>query len=190
MSYLNQSDLYLEDNISKYPAIELLCKMGYEYLSPADCEAQRGTLYNVLLKDVLRKTLNKINQFDFGGITYKFSSDNIEKAISDLDEPLTDGLIKTSEKIYDSLMLGKSYLEKVADGTSKSFNLKYIDWEHPENNVFHVTEEFSCDSWDKQHNVRPDIVVFVNGIPLAVIECKAPTISEDQAIEQTIRNTT
>ena len=188
MSYLNQSDLYLEDNISKYPAIELLCKMGYEYLSPADCEAQRGTLYNVLLKDVLRRTLNKINQFDFGGITYKFSSDNIEKAISDLDEPLTDGLIKTSEKIYDSLMLGKSYLEKVADGTSKSFNLKYIDWEHPENNVFHVTEEFSCDSWDKQHNVRPDIVVFVNGIPLAVIECKAPTISEDQAIEQTIRN--
>lgn len=188
MSYLNQSDLYLEDNISKYPAIELLCKMGYEYLSPADCEAQRGTLYNVLLKDVLRRTLNKINQFDFGGITYKFSSDNIEKAISDLDEPLTDGLIRTSEKIYDSLMLGKSYLEKVADGTSKSFNLKYIDWEHPENNVFHVTEEFSCDSWDKQHNVRPDIVVFVNGIPLAVIECKAPIISEDQAVEQTIRN--
>ena len=164
MSYLNQSDLYLEDNISKYPAIELLCKMGYKYISPVECMAQRGTSYNVLLKDILRRKLNEINQFKFGEAIYKFSSDNVEKAISDLDEPdpLTEGLIRTSEKIYDSLMLGKSYLEKVADGTSKSFNLKYIDWEHPENNVFHVTEEFSCDSWDKEHNARPDIVLFVN----------------------------
>ena len=188
MSYKNQFDLYLEDNISKYPAIELLCKLGFEYISPEDCMAQRGSLYDVLLKDILRKQLNVINQFEFGGIIYKFTADNIEKAIKDLDEPLTDGLVRTSEKIYNSLMLGKSYLEKLADGTSKSFNLKYIDWEHPENNVYHVTEEFSCDSWDKQKNARPDIVLFVNGIPFAVIECKAPTISEDQAVEQMIRN--
>lgn len=188
MSYRNQSDLYLEDNISKYPAIELLCKLGFEYISPEECMYQRGTLYDILLKDILRKQLNIINQFEFGGVTYKFTSDNVEKAIKDLDEPLTDGLIRTSEKIYDSLMLGKSYLEKLTDGTSKSFNLKYIDWEHPENNVFHVTEEFSCDSWDKQKNARPDIVLFVNGIPFAVIECKAPTVSEDQAVEQMIRN--
>ena len=188
MSYKNQSDLYLEDNISKYPAIELLCKLGFEYISPEDCMAQRGTLYDVLLKDILRKQLNAINQFEFGGIIYKFTEDNVEKAIKDLDEPLTDGLVRTSEKIYNALMLGKSYLEKLADGTSKSFNLKYIDWEHPENNVYHVTEEFSCDSWDKQKNARPDIVLFVNGIPFAVIECKAPTISEDQAVEQMIRN--
>ena len=41
---------------------------------------------------------------------------------------------------------------------------------------------------DKQHNARPDIVLFVNGIPFAVIECKAPTVSENQAISQMIRN--
>ncbi len=188
MSYKMQSDLYLEDNISKYPAIELLCKLGYQYISPEDCIEQRGGYYSVILKDILRTQLNKINQFTYGGITYKFTSENIERAINELDEPLTDGLIRTSEKIYDALMLGKSYLEKLVDGTAKSFNLRYIDWEHPENNVFHVTEEFSCDSWDKQHNARPDIVLFVNGIPFAVIECKAPTVDVDQAIEQTIRN--
>lgn len=188
MSYKTQSDLYLEDNISKYPAIELLCKLGFEYISTEECVRQRGALYDVLLKDILRKQLHNINQFEFGGITYKFTADNVEKAIKDLDEPLTDGLIRTSEKIYDSLMLGKSYIEKLADGNCKSFNLKYIDWENPENNVYHVTEEFSCDSWDKQKNARLDIVLFVNGIPFAVIECKAPTVSEDQAIEQIIRN--
>jgi type I restriction enzyme R subunit len=188
MSFTNQSDLMLEDNASKYPAIELLCKLGYTYISPEDAQKERGTLYNVLLKDVLRKQLQRINQFEFNNVFYKFSADNIERAIAELDVPLTEGLVKTSERIYDALMLGKSFPEKLVDGTTKSFNLNYIDWDNFENNVFHVTEEFSCDSWDKQKNARPDIVVFVNGIPFAVIESKAPDISEVQAIEQTIRN--
>ena len=63
MIYKSQSDLYLEDNISKYPAIELLCKLGYQYISPEECVAQRGGLYDVILKDVLRAQLHKlINQ--------------------------------------------------------------------------------------------------------------------------------
>ena len=188
MSNIKQSDLYLEVNASQRPAIELLSKLGYTYLSPEECLRQRGSLQEVLLKDILRKQLHALNQFTYGGVAYKFTAENIEKAVKDLDEPLTDGLIRTSEKIYDALMLGKSYLETLIDGTAKSFNLKYIDWEHPENNVFHVTEEFSCDSWDRQKNARPDIVLFVNGIPFAVIECKAPMISEERAVEQMRRN--
>lgn len=190
MSYKNLADLYLEDNISKYPAIELLCKLGYQYVEPEECAVQRGGAQEVILKGILRTQLHKLNQFTYGGITYKFTAENVERAISELDEPLTDGLIRTSEKIYDALMLGKSYPEKLVDGTTKSFNLKYIDWEHPENNVFHVTEEFSCDSWDRQKNARPDIVLFINGIPFAVIECKSPIVDVDQAIDQTVRNQT
>ncbi len=188
MSYKNQSDLYLEDNISKYPAIDLLCKMGYKYISPEECVKQRGSTYNVLLKDILRSQLHILNKYEYGGSVFKFTAENIEKAINDLDEPLTDGLVRTSEKIYDALMLGKSYLENLPDGTQKSFNLKYIDWENFDNNVFHVTEEYACESADKQHNARPDIVLFVNGIPFGVIECKAPVVSETQAISQMIRN--
>jgi len=51
-----------------------------------------------------------------------------------------------------------------------------------------VTEEFAVESQDKLHNARPDIVLFINGIPFAVIECKAPYISVKQAVEQMIRN--
>ena len=99
MSFINQSDLMLEDNASKYPAIELLCKLGFTYISPEEAVAERGSLYNVLLKDILRKQLQKINQFEYSGVAYKFKAGNIEKAISDLDVPLTEGLIKTSERI-------------------------------------------------------------------------------------------
>ena len=45
----------LEDNASKYPAIEVLAKLGYTYISPEEAAQERGTQYNVLLKDVLRK---------------------------------------------------------------------------------------------------------------------------------------
>ena len=180
--------LYLEKNISQQPAIDLLRSMDYTYISPEDCEAQRGSRYHVLLKDILRGQLRRLNRYAFAGAENEFSASNIERAMEDLDEPLTDGLIRTSEKIYDALLLGKSYPETVGEGKTLSFNLKYIDWEHPENNLFHVTEEFAVDSRDKLHNARPDIVLFINGIPFAVIECKAPQISVEQAVEQNIRN--
>ena len=179
---------YLEVNASQKPAIELLKAMGYTYLSPEDCEKQRGSRYHIILKDVLRGQLRKLNRYVYAGVENEFSSANIERAMEDLNEPLTDGLVRTSEKIYDALLLGKSYLETVGEGKMLSFNLKYIDWENLANNVFHVTEEFAVESQDKQHNARPDIVLFINGIPFAVIECKAPQVSVDQAVEQMIRN--
>ena len=179
---------YLEVNASQKPAIALLQSMGYTYISPEDCEKQRGSRYHVLLKDILRGQLRRLNRYSYAGAENEFSAANIERAMEELDEPLTDGLVRTSEKIYDALLLGKSYPETVGGGKSLSFNLKYIDWEHPENNLFHVTEEFAVESQDKLHNARPDIVLFINGIPFAVIECKAPHISVEQAVEQMIRN--
>ena len=181
-------DAYLEINASQRPALALFEAMGYTYIPPADCDKQRGSRYHVLLRDILRGQLRRLNRYVYAGAENEFSAANIERAMEDLDEPLTDGLVRTSEKIYDALLLGKSYPETVGDGKMLSFNLKYIDWDNPQNNVFHVTEEFAVDSRDRQHNARPDIVLFINGIPFAVIECKAPHIPVDEAVGQMIRN--
>lgn len=181
-------DAYLEINASQRPALALFEAMGYTYISPADCDKQRGSRYHVLLRDILRGQLRRLNRYVYAGTENEFSAANIERAMEDLDEPLTDGLVRTSEKIYDALLLGKSYPETVGDGKMLSFNLRYIDWDNPQNNVFHVTEEFAVDSQDRQHNARPDIVLFINGIPFAVIECKAPHIPVEEAVGQMIRN--
>lgn len=181
-------DAYLEINASQRPALALFEAMGYTYISPADCDKQRGSRYHVLLRDILRGQLRRLNRYVYAGAENEFSAANIERAMEDLDEPLTDGLVRTSEKIYDALLLGKSYPETVGDGKMLSFNLRYIDWDNPQNNVFHVTEEFVVDSRDRQHNARPDIVLFINGIPFAVIECKAPHIPVEEAVGQMIRN--
>lgn len=181
-------DAYLEINASQRPALALFEAMGYTYISPADCDRQRGSRYHVLLRDILRGQLRRLNRYVYAGAENEFSAANIERAMEDLDEPLTDGLVRTSEKIYDALLLGKSYPETIGDGKMLSFNLRYIDWDNPQNNVFHVTEEFAVDSRDRQHNARPDIVLFINGIPFAVIECKAPHIPVEEAVGQMIRN--
>lgn len=182
------SSLYLEKNISQQSAIDLLRSMGYAYISPEDCEAQRGGRYHVLLKDVLRGQLRRLNRYVYAGAENEFSAANIERAMEDLDAPLAEGLVRASESVYDALLLGKSYPEIVGEGKTQSFNLRYIDWEHPENNLFHVTKEFSVDSRDRLHDARPDLVLFINGIPFAVIECKAPLVGVEQAVEQNIRN--
>lgn len=179
---------YDEVNISQIPAVEVLKGLGYTYIESQQAESLRGNLYNVLLKNILKEKLVELNSYVYKGIEYKFSEKNIKQAILDIDEPLTDGLVKTNEKIYDSLMLGRSYQENLPDGTKRSFNLRYIDWKNPYNNVFHVAQEFSVERADGQNTVRPDIVLFVNGIPFAVIECKKASITMTHGISQMIRN--
>lgn len=183
-------DIMLEKNISQEPAIHLFEKLGYTYISPEDCLQQRKGMYGCILKDVLKTQLKKINNYVYNGKTYSFSNYNIEKAVSDIDVPIQEGLVVVSERIHNMLTVGTSYEEQVED-RKLSFDLKYIDWNPEtflENNVFHVTQEFSVESDTKENNVRVDIVLFVNGIPFVVIECKSGTQNIDQAIEQNIRN--
>lgn len=178
-----------EMTTSQRPAIEVLQKLGYKYISEEENKNLRNNiLTDVIFKDILAKKLNEINSYEYKGEKYKFSASTIGQAIKDLNEDLVTGLISTNEKIYDLLTLGKSYQENMVDGTKRSFDIKYIDFEHPENNDFYVTEEFSVLRMNGKDYARPDIVLFVNGIPLAVIECKDVSVPIIQAISQSIRN--
>lgn len=184
-----QSSTMLEKNISQNPALELFKKLGYEYISPEDCVLQRKGTYGCILQDILKEQLKKINSYEYNGKVCKFSNFNIEKAVADLDVPIQEGLVVASEKVYNLLTMGRSYVEQVED-RKVSFDLNYVDWHNFNNNVFHVTQEFAVDSHTGEHNARVDIVLFVNGIPFAVIECKSGVESVDQAVEQNIRNQT
>src|SRR5690625_7588677 len=85
-------------------------------------------------------------------------------------------------------MLGRSYEEFTKDGNRRSFNINFIDWENFDQNVFHVTDEFQMERERSDKHIYPDIVLFINGIPIGVIENKRSSISLSQAISQIIRN--
>src|SRR5262245_21211644 len=163
---------FLEDHISQVPALQLLQNMGYVYLRQQEVHLERrGKISNVLLERVLERQLRKLNRINFKGGEHEFSDENIQWAIQTLnDVVVADGLIRTNERVYDLISLGKSF-EQTIDGDTKSFTLNYVDWKRPENNAFHVAEEFEVERADGAQTCRPDIVLFVNGIPFAVIEC-------------------
>lgn len=177
-----------EKYLSQIPALQLLITLGYGYLTPEQALAARGGKPGqALLEEVLRERLKKINRIQYKGQSYLFSEENIQTAIQRLKNVKYDGLLKTNEAIYDLLTLGVA-LEQSIEGDSKSFTLNYIDWKNPANNVFHVTAEFPVERTRSVETCRPDIVLFVNGIPFAVIECKSPKVEVGQAVSQMIRN--
>lgn len=183
---------FKEDHISQIPALQMLVNLGYSYLSPAEADRQRsGKTTNVLLEDVLRKQLKEINSIRVSATkTSIFTDENIERGILALKNlPMNEGYIAASERAYNLLTLGQA-LEQSVDGDKKSFTLQYIDWKNISNNVFHVTEEFSVMRSTSKEHYRPDLVLFVNGIPLCIIECKRPDMKEPlkQAISQHLRN--
>tara|TARA_R110002124_G_scaffold104339_3_gene254145 strand:- start:1038 stop:4157 length:3120 start_codon:yes stop_codon:yes gene_type:complete len=179
---------YKEYNDSQKPALDLLQKIGWQYLSPEQVFEARGCMYtNVILDTILAQQLSKINAFDYKGASYKFSTGSIQGAINSLKNVPNEGLVQTNERVYDLITLGKSFNETVK-GDRKAYTVNYIDWKNPENNVFHVSEEFEVEGGKGKR--RPDLVLFVNGIPFVVIENRRRDKNDsiDEAISQNIRN--
>jgi type I restriction enzyme, R subunit len=175
---------------SQIPALALLQNIGYTYITPAEALAYRkGKRSKVVLEDILTAQLHNLNQIEHRGKAHPFSDANIQTAVAAISQFPYDALYTTSAQIYDLLGLGKS-LEQTIDGDKKSHQLKYIDWENPANNVYHVTDEFEIERLNSTQTRRPDIVVFVNGIPLVAIECKRPDLNDamGDAISQHLRN--
>ena len=182
--------MYDEFTDSQIPAINLIQKMGYSWINQEECIQKRGNiLSNVILEEILFTQLKEINSFEFKGERFHFSESNIWAAINALKNIQDEGLVKTNEKVYDLLTLGKSFMENIY-GDQKSFTVKYIDWENIDKNIFHVTEEFVVEG--PKESRRPDIVLFVNGIPFVVIENKRrdKNFSIGEGISQHIRNQT
>ncbi|HEY5892675.1 MAG TPA: HsdR family type I site-specific deoxyribonuclease [Chthoniobacterales bacterium] len=181
---------FLESHISQIPAIRLLQQLGYTYLGPEEVAVERrGRLSHVLLENVLANQLRRLNRISSRGRETAFTEENIAGGIAALRDIPFDGLVRTSEKIYDLLTLGKS-LEQTVEDDTKGRTLRYVDWTNPHNNVFHVTAEFEVERTGSHETRRPDVVCFVNGIPFVVIECKRPDEKDslEAAIEQSIRN--
>lgn len=185
---------FLEDHISQIPAIQLLINMGYTYVSPEQAlEWRGGKKSQVLFEEVLKRQLEEINTIHRKRKEYKFSDSNINTAILSLkDLPINEGFLNANAAFYDLITLGKA-MEQTIEGDKKSHTLQYVDWENPDNNVFHVTEEYSVLRTGRTDIYRPDVVLFINGIPMIIIECKSPSLNgtkspTELAIEQHIRN--
>ena len=110
--------------------------MGYEYVSRSEAESKRGQLAKVVFEDELTAFLNT-QHYSYRGKQYNFSAESVTKAIRELDASLLQGLLMASKDVYNHLTSGISVEEKLyVEGDNlgvQSFDLQYIDFEHPEN---------------------------------------------------------
>lgn len=151
-------------------------KLKYEYLGNYE--------YRTCNRNIERKLL-----FDYLMSTKKWSKDEAKRAITKLEKEAyctPQNMQEKNEKVYSLLRYGVNVSPDVG---TKKITVNLIDWEHPDKNQFYIAEEVTINSsTPDSFTKRPDLVIYVNGIALAVIELKRSKVSVHDGIRQTIGN--
>lgn len=162
----------LEKIQSQLPALHLLMQMGWQYLTPEEAvNLRNGRLGAVVLESILTDHIREHCRYRFKGSVHPFTENAIQNAVQAIKNFRATGALHENEQVYDLLCLGTSVPQTV-EGDTKSFTIDYIDWNNLANNVYHCTAEFKVERVGHDKHYIPDIILFVNGIPLVVIECK------------------
>lgn len=151
-------------------------KLKYVYLGNYE--------YRTCNRNIERKLL-----FDYLMSTKKWSEDEANRAITKLEKEAyctPQNMQEKNEKVYSLLRYGANVSPDVG---TKKITVNLIDWEHPDKNQFYIAEEVTINSsTPDSFTKRPDLVIYVNGIALAVIELKRSKVSVHDGIRQTIGN--
>lgn len=179
---------------SHIPALHVLCNLGWAFLPTAECLALRGSTREVILRPRLVEVL-QTRRFEYKGEWYPLSPSGIDQIVRELSAlSLAEGLPAANERLYGKLALGITVTEFMPDGRKHQPTIAVIDWADPAANRWEVTEELEVLAAQGTHCRVPDIVGYVNGLPLLVIEAKRPESSRDgkamveEGISQHLRN--
>ncbi|MDC0646778.1 type I restriction endonuclease subunit R [Opitutales bacterium] len=164
------------------PALDQLQALGWEYfegakLSPEESD-ERDSYKEVVLEKRLSLSIKRINPW--------ITEENLHKVVRDLTRATYTNLIEANQEIWEVLNKCVSVMQDVGKG-NKGQTVRIIDFDNPDSNEFLCVNQFKVSG--PEHNIIPDIVLFVNGLPLAVIECKSPYVTNpmEAGINQLLR---
>lgn len=157
-----------EDDIEQW-AIQLLADLGYSYahggdIAPDGENAERETYNDLLLRSRLQHAARRINP--------QLESHNIQEAIREIEQVTSTELVANNQAVHRLLTEGIPVLVQ-RNGEERGERVWLIDFENPLNNDFLVCNQYTIA--EGQQTKRPDLILFVNGIPLVVLELKNPT---------------
>lgn len=153
-----------EYKYSEKPAIKLFRQLGYQYYNASTVQ-EREDITEVILKERLLKAIKKLNPW--------INDNNLNKAFNEVTNQTGASLMEINQKVWE-LIRGASYdVKQVIDGVENHHPVHYIDYQDVENNDFLVVNQMKYHGRPK--NSIPDLVVYINGLPIVVIECKSPT---------------
>ncbi|MGH7995016.1 MAG: type I restriction endonuclease subunit R [Opitutaceae bacterium] len=155
------------ESVVEDAALSWLREIGFEVLhgpdiAPGEKEAERGGFGDVVLVGRLREALDRLNP--------KIPADAREEALRKVLHVATPSLVGTNKRLHAMLRDGVEVEYRRRDGSIAGDRMQLVDFETPAANDWLVVNQFTV--IEGQSNRRPDVVVFVNGLPLAVIELK------------------
>ncbi len=166
------------ESVVEQAALAWLESIGYQILSgpeiaPGELQAERDNYGQVVLERRLRQMLQRLNP--------KIPSDALEEAFRKLTRPDSPSLVANNHALHRILVEGIAVEMERPDGSRGHQPVWAIDFDDPKNNEFLAVNQFTvvedlsaCNAQAGQHERRPDMVLFINGLPVAVIELKNP----------------
>lgn len=155
--------LFTEDTFEQ-AVIELFVNMGYTHIYAPDMDRDYSS---PLLDSVLRDSIVRLNR--------SLPVDAIEEALSKLKSFDTGSLLQKNVVFMDYLQNGIT-VKYFVKSEERSSIVRLIDYEKPGNNTFYVVNQFTF--LENGNNRRPDIILFINGLPLVLMELKSPSKDE------------
>ncbi|WP_432887993.1 type I restriction endonuclease subunit R [Kribbella sp. CA-245084] len=166
------------------PLLDQLAGLGWAVIEGSKSDpavTERDSFRGSILEERLRAALLKINPGRDGAPWLDDS--RLSEVVSSLTRSEVGKLIELNERMTERLLEGVSVSGLPEWDQGRSQRIRFIDFEHPERNDFLAINQFRVDEPGGQAKkfVAPDVVLFVNGIPLVVIECKSPYVTDPMA---------
>lgn len=164
------------------PALQQLQSLGWLYVEGAPlsphASGERTSFKEVVLEKRLTASIKRINPW--------INDENLHKVVRELTKTPYSNLIEANQAIWTSINECVSVMQDRGKG-NKGQTVHIIDFKNPENNEFLCTNQFKVSG--VHQDIIPDIVLFMNGLPLAVIECKSPVATDpmEEGITQLLR---
>ncbi|MFO8072826.1 MAG: type I restriction endonuclease subunit R [Polyangia bacterium] len=152
---------------SELPAAEVLSKLGWTHIPIGGLDAERTSTKDGYLRDRMLAAIRRLNPW--------ISDDNANRAYRTIANVQATSLLEANELLYTALTYGISLEQDLGDGT-KGHTVRFIDFDDPGNNDLCFVQQFEVNGSRKLR--IPDIVCFVNGIPITVVECKNPALGD------------
>ncbi|WP_427036594.1 type I restriction endonuclease subunit R [Cytobacillus pseudoceanisediminis] len=156
--------------------ISQLKELDYEHLHGPSLDTERESRVEVLLKERLKKAILHLNPW--------LSETNLAKVMRSITHIESTSLMGANQKFHEMVVNMISVQQDLGKG-KKNQTVKLIDFERPENNEFLIVDQFTISN--AQGNIRPDLILFINGLPIVIVECKSPMLPPDEQIGEGVR---
>ncbi|MGG1137879.1 type I restriction endonuclease subunit R [Bacillus mycoides] len=173
---MTSSAKWNEKQLVENRMITQLKELDYEYFHGPSLDSERESRGEIVLKQRLKKAISRLNPW--------LSDNNLAKVMRSITHIESTSLMEANQKFHEMIVNMISVQQDLGKG-KKNQTVKLIDFEKNENNEFLVVDQFTISN--AQGNIRPDLIIFINGLPLVIIECKSPMLSPDEQIGEGVR---